>query len=200
MHLRPIILMGALVSAGVGFFLLLGTRRVAWLSIVSRDPVIDCPDAVDAGDQEVYSLAVARFRVANRGGKELLLNNIRTSCACTGFERELEGRLVRVGEVRVPSGQGVEITVRQAVNGPAGGSIRNAIYFSTNDPAVPEGRIILVVPRVRCGIDVHPWSIVCGTILAGTPVHHIVEVTDESPNPHQIERVVSSSPDRVSIR
>jgi hypothetical protein len=156
---------------------------------------------VDLGEQEIYTLVSGRFSVANRGGTELLLNQFRVSCAnCTGIGRELDGRPVRVQEVRVPPGQSIELTVQQAVHGPVGGSNQAAINFKTNDPNVPEGRLLVRVRRVGGGVEMCPRSVVCGSMRAGDSVRHVIHVTDESPSPRQIERIVSSDPEGVKVR
>src|SRR5437773_2695342 len=100
MRCRPLVIaLAGIVALGLGGYLAVkGTARLTPAPALSPDPVLDCPDVVDVGEHELYSLAVGRFTVANRGGRELILNNIRTSCACSGLDQEKDGRFVRVTE------------------------------------------------------------------------------------------------------
>lgn len=190
-----------LVISGI---LLTGGLSAAWWytapPTVSPHPVLDCPEVLDVGEQDIYGQVAGRFTVRNRGGAVLVLNDIRTACACTGFEQERKDRFVRVDEVRLAPGQSTDLMIRHGVHGPVGVTIDTPIFFRTNDPVAPERVIRLLVPRVTGGVEAFPRSIVCGSLLTGQTGRHLVDVTDEAPASRQIERVVSSNPERVQVR
>src|SRR5581483_1382420 len=70
----------------------------------SRDPIIEVPLSVDLGERERGEIAVGRFSIFNRGGKELIIDQIRTSCACSGLERETNGQFARIDSLRLSAG------------------------------------------------------------------------------------------------
>lgn len=166
---------------------------------VPDHPVLDCPDEIDVGEQELYSQAVGRFTLTNRGGCELVVSDVRTGCSCTGFERERDGHFFRADEVRLGPGESAALAIRRGVTGPVGGPIDSVIRFRTNDPAAAERAVRLVVPRITGGVETLPRSVVCGTVPVGSVTHHQVDVTDEAVPPRPIERVTSSDPDRVRV-
>lgn len=167
---------------------------------VSADPVIDCPEEVDAGEHEIYSTATGRFVVMNRGGRELVIDEVRTGCSCTGLERERDGQLFRVDEVRVPPGGTANLAIRRGVHGPVGIDIVTPVFFRTNDPASPERSVRLVIPRVTGGVEPSPRSVVCGAVAVGSEVRRAIDLTDQASPPRPIDRVTSSNPSRVRVR
>ncbi len=200
---RAILLLAAVVvAAGLVTGASYGVLRLKANRItpVSPEPVIDCPSVVDAGEAEIYSVALGRFTVTNRGGRELVLNDIRTSCTCTGLERERDGTLFRVDEVRVQPGETVDLAIRQGVRGPVGTAFDTPVRFHTNDPASPEHTVRLLISRVTGGVETSPKSVAIGSVAVGAKAVHVIDVTDESLTPRLIERVVSSAPDRVRVR
>jgi|SRR5579883_441683 len=170
------------------------------LKPANPEPVVECPEKVEVGEQEIYSLAVGRFRVENSGGKELVLSDVRTGCSCTGLEIERDGKFFRSNEIRVPVGGGIDLAIRRSVHGPVGVEIVTPVYFRTNDPTTPERTVKLIVPKVTGGVETSPRSVVIGNVALGSKISHIVEVIDEAMNPRAVERVVSSNTSRIRVR
>ncbi len=163
-------------------------------------PVLDCPEVVDAGEWEIHSLAVGRFELRNAGGQELVIDRIRTSCTCTGFELEQDGKFVRSKELRVPPGGSAALAIRTSVHGPVGAPIDTTVSFCTNDPAAPERVVRLVVPRVTGGVEPTPRSVVFGTLPVGAVARQVVDVFDDAVDARAVERVASSDPAKASVR
>ncbi len=202
MRCRPLVLaLTGIAALGLGGYLAVrGTARLNATPSLSPDPVLECPEVIDVGEHELYSLAVGRFTVANRGGRELILDNVRTSCACSGLEQAKGDRFIRVTELRVPPGESVELVMRRAVGGAIGLSLDSPVFFRTNDPAVPERSVRLVVSLVKGGVEASPRSVVFGSVPVGKAVKQVVDVTDEWPDVRPLERVVSTNPERVQVR
>jgi hypothetical protein len=198
---RRLVVLAGVVALGLGGYLVAGgAARLSPAPAPNPDPVLDCPEVVDVGEHEIHSLAVGRFTVTNRGGAELVLDNVRTSCACSGLEQERGDRFVRVTELRVPPGESVGLVIRRAVGGAVGVSLDSPVYFRTNDPAAPERALRLVVSRVKGGVEATPRSVAFGSVPVGKVVREVVDVTDEWPDARALDRVVSSAPGRVRVR
>lgn len=202
MKLRHFLWVGVPLLAGVmSYAVATGHLRQAWSQLVKTRPVIEYPVRIDLGEHEIGDQAVARFRIANRGGGELVIDEIRTNCSCTGMERERDGEFGRVESLRLQAGEETELAMRISVRGvPVGAEMINVVQFRTNDPDHPEGRIEAVVRRVSGGVAAVPNPIVFGTVPAGTQVVHVIEVWDSALTPRVIDRVTSTNPDRVTAK
>jgi hypothetical protein len=161
-------------------------------------PEIGYPTTLDLGNHEIGDLAIARFAIANRGESDLVIDEVRTNCSCTGLEREENGQFFRIDSLRIKPGEQAALVMRISVRGvPIGSAMRNIVEFRTNDPAKPSCRIEATVRCVSGGICTVPESFVFGTVLMGEPVRKIVEVRDTALPPRTIANVTSTDPDRV---
>lgn len=170
-----------------------------WAMLNQSKPVIEFPASLDLGERERGELVVARFAVANRGGQELVIDGIRSNCACSGLEREEGGDFVHVESLRLRPGDGAELAMRIAVSGPSGGPMRNVVVFRTNDPTCPEAAIEVVVSRVTGGISSLPTGVVFGTVPVGDEARQVLKIYDAAVRPRTVERVTSTSPDRIDV-
>lgn len=199
---RTLSLLVAPLIVGITAYLLAAVPQCrSWLGFAEVNPTIDYPAELDLGDREEGEIVVARYTIANRGGRELIIDGIRTNCSCTGMEREHEGKYLRVESLRIRAGDQAELVTRASVGGvPIGAEIRNVVEFQTNDPAHPHGRIDALVRRVSGGVFTVPESVIAGTMVVGSEVRHVVEVRDTALSPRVIEEVGSTAHDEVSVR
>jgi hypothetical protein len=194
------LLVPALIGSG-SYFAVTGQLRRAWSWGVKSDPLIEYPARLDLGKHEIGEVAVAHFIIANRGGAELVVDEIHSNCSCTGMEREQDGHYGRVESLRLKAGEQADLVMRVSVRGvPIGAEMINVVEFQTNDPTQPVGRIEALVHSVSGGVSATPQSLVFGTVPLGTSIRPIVDVHDNALTPRTIERVTSTNPDRVSVR
>jgi hypothetical protein len=191
----------------VAVLVLAYATRLAFSLWFSRDVASDVhlgdlefPHQVDLGESESGETAIGRFTIANRGNRELVIDEIRSSCSCSGLEREINGELVRIASTTLQPGERANMAVRLAVNGRMGTSLRAVITFHTSDPSLPEGAIEVVVPKVQEGIATNPTSVDFGDIVVGNKIQKIIEVWDTVPQPGAIREVVSTNPGILSVR
>jgi hypothetical protein len=186
-----------LLAASVyGYRLVAPGRAVA----IPDHPVLRLPPTLDLGDRELGSVFVPRFTLTNAGRRELVIDDIRSSCACTGLEREMDGRHVRIESLRVAPGESAELVMRVAIRGRIGEPTRNQIRFRTNDPNQPEASIEVVVAHVTGGIVAVPSNLAFGTLVLGQENRQLLEIRDNAGHCRSITRVVSSAPSRFSVR
>jgi hypothetical protein len=162
-------------------------------------PILDCIERIDLGEQEVGQLIAGRLIVTNRGSKELLIDQVQTSCSCTGLQREEEGEFTPVSSLRVGAGEAVHLVVRVSVRGDPGQPFTNFVEFRTNDPARPLVRIEAVISLVT-GVTTVPRTLAFGTVLTGAVPDQLVEVHDLSGKRRAIKQVLTNNPDRFSAR
>lgn len=72
-------------------------------------PVLESPETVDLGEQEIGATAVGQFVVRNAGTAELVLSEFRTSCSCAGVERLVNGNVHPVESVVVAPGDQIHL-------------------------------------------------------------------------------------------
>jgi hypothetical protein len=171
-----------------------------WKIWTGSDPIIECPQSLDMGEHELGEIAVARFFVANRGGKELIIDQVRTNCSCSGLEREENGQLSPIEKLSLASDERVQLAMRISVRGQPGNATRNRVSFRTNDPTRPEVHIEAVVPKVTGAVTAAPTSVIFGTVPVGSAARQVFEVHDGAVQPRKVVKVVSTNPDRLTAR
>ena len=197
---RPLAWVLLPIGFGLGVFVLRsGMLERELASLTGSAPVYDAPAAVDTGDAEVGELAIARLTIANRGGGELVLEDIRTNCSCTGLERIDGDNFVAVSELRLGPGETVAVAVRVSVRQATNAPIRYAVRFRTSDPTQPEASIVITVPRSLLGLSVTPTDITFGSVPVGSDVREVIAVYDPRAPTRRIERIAATS-NRVVAR
>jgi hypothetical protein len=187
---------GILVSAAPA-----ALKGRAWRAFWKLSPVIDCPAKLDLGEHEKGEIVVAPFTIANRGGGELLINEITSNCGCTGMEREENGGYKRLQSLRLKSGEEAHLVMRVSVGGvPLGSTMDNLVEFHTNDPEKPTARIEVLVTRVTGGVLTSPESVVFGTVAVGSKVQQTIDILDPNPTPRTITRVTSTGSDQICVK
>lgn len=162
-------------------------------------PAISYTERIEFPECEIGEIAVGRVTIANRGGSELVIDDVSTSCSCTGLEREESGEYVKIVRLVVRPGEEVPLVVRVAVRGvPIGASTATSVYFRTNDPNYPNGTITTAVGYVKGGVHAVPGSMMVGSVPIGASVVRTIDVRDDALRPRRVESAVSSHPERVS--
>jgi hypothetical protein len=178
-----------------------GQLRRQLYSALNLDPIIEYPATVDLGDHEAGDLVHGSFIIANRGGGDLVVDQVRTNCACSGIERIEEGRYVRIDFLRLKPGEQADLTIRVTVGGvPVEARMVNVVEFRTNVPSQPMGRMEVLVRRVSGSVSMSPPSIVFGTVPVGTRLGQIVQIYDMGSTPRAIERITMTGTGRIRAR
>lgn len=163
-------------------------------------PVIDYEAIIDLGERERGEIVVAHLPISNSGRSELVVNEFRTTCACAGVEREIDGRFFRIESVIIAPGEQAEIVIRMAVDPRSGGSQRALVFFRCNDPVRPGGAIEVLIPKVKGGVLASPTAVLLGVIPVGRTVRQSIDVYDGRITGRRIKDVVSTQPTRFRVR
>lgn len=190
-----------LVPVLIGVSVFAVRRNERSLRIFSRwSPVLECPESLDLGERELGEVALSHFTIANRGGGQLEITDVRANCSCTGLEQERNGEFVRVKSLSLAAAESVDLVMRVSVQGTPGIPNRTGVMFRTNDPDRPEVSIEALVSRVKAGVTTIPTSASFGTLSLGAKARQVLDVFDSTKKFRAMERVVSRNPDRVSVR
>lgn len=191
---RRLIVLGTalfLVSFGLAASGLFGKLPIR---LLEQDPQIEYSNRIDLGDYELGEVAIAKLKIANKGGRELRINNVRTNCSCTGLEREVNDHFTRLNSLLIAPGTSEEVTVRISVRpGIVNTKYENRIYFETNDPNRQACELVISIRQVHGGLVCVPNTLSFGSVPINSPVNHTIEVFDPSDKPRGIKRIVSSS-------
>lgn len=172
-----------------------------WRAFWKISPVIDFPTKLELGEHEKGDMVVAPLTIANRGGGELLIDEITSNCSCTGMEREENGAYKRLQSLRLKSGEEAHLVIRVSVGGvPLGSTMNNVVEFRTNDPVTPIARIEVLVTRVTGGVVTSPERVVFGTVSIGSKVQQTIDILDTDPTPRTITRVTSTGSGQISVK
>jgi hypothetical protein len=201
MKMRILCWVAAPILAGItAFVITTGQLPRSWFWAHS-DPLIDYPARLDLGDHENGEIVVEPFTISNRGGSELLIDQIQSNCSCTGMEQIRDGRYERVDTLQLAAGKSANLVMRVAVRDtPAGAQMLNIVEFHTNDPSQPLCQIEAVVGHVSRGVTASPGSVVLGTVPVGAEVRQVLDIRDTAIPPRTIESVSSTNPARVKVR
>jgi hypothetical protein len=162
-------------------------------------PSIELPPVTVIEECEIGQIVTATFHIANRGRGDLLIDQFRTNCACSGVER-LARNGAHVNSVRIPPGRSENFRMRVSARGAIGAPMRNLVYFHTNDPAMPEATVEVLINRITGGLVAFPSSAVFGNVPVGQEAHRTLEVHDTAKLPRKIKALTTSSPDLVSVK
>jgi hypothetical protein len=187
-----------IMCAGVAVLVGMGLAARSFLS-ANAPPAIEFPSALQLGELDLGKIATGRLAIANRGGSALRIGSVRTSCSCSGVEREVDGDMQEVTALTIPPGESVDLQVRVAARGIPGQPMRTVLGFRTNDPCQPEGRIDIVVSRIR-GLVSTPAAVVFGLVILGRDSTQVVAVRDSEGKPLLVENATTFDHDRLVAR
>jgi hypothetical protein len=166
----------------------------------SRGPVLQYTELVDLGSHEQRGVAIGRFQVRNDGRGELVLDQFRTSCACAGVEREVDGKFLRVQTLRLGAGEQIDLVLRVSVSARVGEEQRSSFSFESNDPVRPHGFVQAVISRVLGGVVTLPAAVLCGDLSVGSAAgKHVLNVYDGGQAGRRIKSVRSTQPQRFRV-
>jgi hypothetical protein len=163
-------------------------------------PAISYPELIEIGEQEIGAIASAPFIIENNGTQDLLIEDIRSSCSCSGIGTEKDGKFTPISSLNIGPAQRADLSVRIAVQGRPGAPLRNTILFRCNDPKRPEPVIQIIVPKVMGGINAIPTSAIFGNVELNSPAHRIIEVFDGGAKSRTIEKITITHPNRFRAR
>jgi hypothetical protein len=198
LHILPWLLV-SVVLGFVAYGQRTGIIQREWASITRSDPVYDAPTDVRTSVVEIGQVAIAQFTIANRGGGELLINGITTSCACSSLERSTDNGYARIEELRLGPGESAPVFVRLIVRDASEEPQRYVIRLRTSDPTRPEASINIILPPILRGITVAPAGFNFGAVPIGATVREVFQVYVPEEQRRSITHVASSDP-RVSVR
>src|SRR5262245_39171196 len=78
-------------------------------------PLIELPDTISIGNREMGDIVVVPFSIGNRGDQELVVDQVHTSCSCTGMEQQKDGKFYRVEAMRLRPGERADLVMRVSV-------------------------------------------------------------------------------------
>jgi len=163
-------------------------------------PVIEVPASIDLGEQEIGRTCLSEIPIYNKGTAELVVDHIRTNCACTGLEDKVNEQFVRLTAFRLTPGQSKTFVVRMAVQGQPGAQMQNFLTFHTNDPEHSEVVIPITVAKLRGSCLPVPTTVLFGTVSLGNSVSRVINVYDAGVSRRTIREVASTVPRRFGVR
>jgi hypothetical protein len=164
-------------------------------------PLVEMPAILDLGNRELGETVVVPFAIANRGGEMLVIDNVRTSCSCTGIERQEDGKFLTVERLEVNPGESAKLVMRVAIRGvPAGAATRVVVFCRTNDPTTPEARIEAVVTRVSAGVHATPKALAFGMVGVNEVIRKVIVIHDTATPPRVVDHVSTTMPGRVAAQ
>jgi hypothetical protein len=103
----------------------------------------------DFGDVRVGDVVKTQFSVTNKGDSLLVINDVKTTCGCTGALH---------GEKEIPPGQKTEISVSYDSSGLSAGRKTQSVIIHSNDPKNPALRL-QVFANIIHEISIEPTAL-----------------------------------------
>ncbi len=189
-----------LLAGAVAYSLRSGGLLRQWAVVTQSAPVMDYTSVVDLGPREIGTVAHGQVTIANRGGGELLVEQIRSSCGCAGLERAVGDKLQQVETLRLGPGEKAELVVRVSVRGEVNQPYRFVLTARTNDPTRPEAAVEVVIPKVGGGITTTPATVAFGKVVVGDTARQTLDLFDSAAKPRKVVKVATVDPERLSAR
>jgi hypothetical protein len=167
---------------------------------IFRPPVIDLPEHLELGERELGEIVVAPLAISNRGGRDLLIDEISGNlCSCSGLEQQEGEGFRRFESLTIRPGETMNLVVRVAVRGRPGEPQTNDLSLRTNEIGQPRRFVRIHVARVT-GVAITPSHVLLGDLLPGTEGRQVVEVRDVGQQGLELVRVESTDPERFEVR
>lgn len=197
-RVRPriaVVVLAVALAVGVGAWFALRDRGEQF----SGPPRAQFPIQLDLGERAANETVVQPFFISNRGGEELVIDQVGSSCSCGVLGRTVGDRMEPIERLTVPPGGRVEVVVRLDTRVASAGNFAQTVTFRTNDPNRPEGRVTLTFKAFGASVRALPNSLPFSRVVVGTSVKQVVEVYDDDPRPQTVARVTSPDPERVTV-
>lgn len=185
---------------GVGYSWQVGFLQQQWSIAVGSEPSIDYPSVIDLGDRQTNDAISVRFEIKNRGGRELVIAQITSSCACGKLEQEIDGAAHQIHELRISPGGTAELRVSTTVRVDGTGVFSQVVSFQTNDPDQPEGRITITFRVTDGKVRLSPSAVQFGQLAVGQSNRQVVELFAADERYYSVSRVISTDPSRVTAQ
>lgn len=188
-------LLAALLLTGLVSHLLASGARPAWRS----PPHLIVPEVIDFGECDLGTVASRPVVLANQGGQPLIIEGVRSSCACSGLEVIQNGEPRRVERLTIEPSTQASLSMRVAISGKVGESLSHMLLLNTNDPQRPTVQIPVRVNRVKGGFLYEPTGVAFGQVSLGKPARQVLRVLDDARPARAVAAVSSSQPNRFTV-
>jgi hypothetical protein len=145
-------------------------------------------------------LVNSRFQIANKGGQQLLIDQVKSSCGCGHLYREIDGKSELVEKLCLAPGERADLSTQTLIQANSAGTYSRTFTLWTNDPSQPQAQITIVYRTASGGLRFHPNAANFPRLLIGQKARQVVEVFDRDQSPQTVTNVVSTDPERVAIR
>jgi hypothetical protein len=190
--------MGVLALAA-GVALARGGMLPALPWMPSGPPCLEYPRELVWEEVEILQAVQAEVEFRNRGGEELFIHQIHTSCGCFGLEKLWSGTLHPVNSLRLGPGQTEKLIVRLEARGIVGAAMRQRITLQTNDPSQPEVQLEALIRNVTGGVTGIPAIVEFGEIAPEDAASQEIDIVDGAVSPRQLGSVSSANPDLFAV-
>ena len=163
-------------------------------STLSSPPKIDAPDYLTSEETELGKVTEIKFKLANLGGRPLLLNKFRKNCACDNLGVKEGDEYVVLESLLLGPGESADVKLSQSIRGVIGKETVSSLSFATNDPARPEVFIPIRIPTLTAGAICIPKVIDFGTLIDGQKKELFFDVFDQNGENRAVERVACDIP------
>lgn len=157
------------------------------------------PPSYDAPQQQVIAEAwdngvlPIRWTIRNTGGSDLIIDDIRLGCACSGlFLERAEGGLEPVTRLRVAPQAAQEVHWPLLVRGRIETEMVYRVYFRTNDPRHPVASFRVEVKRVRGDLRLRAAADLFTAAPVGEEQEGLVDLLVDSRSPERVVKLEAS--------
>ncbi len=166
---------------------------------VKARPQCQYPPQFDLGEREQGDQIIMEFAMRNTGDATLVVDDIRSSCACTVLEEGGTRGPQQVASLQIGPGESKALQLQLLINGVSGTPLTHVLNFHTNDPERPRGQIAARVSRVRGGVFTTPSSVLLGKLSVGETIKAMVTVWDDGIEASDVTAMESSNPQLVGV-
>lgn len=190
------LLLAVLVLFPIVLFVL---NRFRVYSAGGQSPKLSLVDVVNLGERDVGEKIVTPLTITNEGNSDLVLDDQRSSCACSGLCVMENNVLSLLEKAVVEAGSSRTFYIQVTATGLSGQPRQHTLDLRTNDPQFPRKQIQVSIAKIRAGPYTQPSSLLFGKVNKGEKICKTIEVRHPDSKTLRLEKAVCDDR-RITVR
>ncbi|MBL8824092.1 MAG: hypothetical protein JNJ77_16015 [Planctomycetia bacterium] len=168
-------------------------------TVESTAPKLSLVDVVNLGERDLGEKIVSPLTITNNGNSDLVLDDQRSSCACSGLCVKENNVLSLLEKAVVDAGSSRTFYIQVTATGLSGQPRQHILDLRTNDPQFPRKQIQVSISKIRAGPYTQPSSLLFGKVNKGEKISKTIEVRHPDSKTLRLQQAVSNDR-RITVR
>lgn len=173
--------------------------RIRAYTVETSRPKLSLVDVVNLGERDIGEKIVTPLTITNEGSSGLVLDDQRSSCACSGLCVKENNVLSLLEKAVVEAGSSRTFYIQVTATGLSGQPRHHTLDLRTNDPQFPRKQIQVSISKIRAGPYTQPSSLLLGNVNKGEKISKTIEVRHPDSKTLRLQQAVCDDR-RIRVR